>query len=307
MAPAYARRVPTDPLLAIADELYALPVADFTAARDAHAKELKASDKDLAARVKALRKPSVAAWALNLFVRREKDQVEQVIAVGEALREAQANLDGAELRALTRQRRQLTAAVTGRARACAHDEGVRLSDAVAEQLEATLTAAMLDEGAAAAVRSGMLVAALAATGVEAVDVAGAVGAPEALGFTATAREADEEPPPRPELRVVPDPEADQKRRRAAQEKVDAAEARVGEAQEAFDAAAAEVGELEARSMQVQAQIDELRRRLAELETSAEEVDDELSDAEDVRSEAEAALAAAIREREADVAALARLR
>lgn len=297
----------TDPLLAIADELYALPVAAFTAARDARAKDLRASDKQLSARVKALRKPSAAAWAVNLFVRRETEQVEQVIAVGEALREAQANLDGDELRALTRQRRQLTAAVTGRVRACAGDEGQRLSDAVADQVEATLTAAMLDEGAAAALRSGMLVASLAATGVEAVDVASAVGAPEALGFTATAREADEEPPPRPELRVVPDPEADQKRRRAAQEKVDAAQAQVDQAQEALDVAAAEVGELEARSMQVQAQLDELRRQIAELETSAEEVDDELSDAEDVRAEAEETLAGAVRDREAAEAALARLR
>ena len=299
--------MPTDPLLAIADELYALPVADFTASRDAHAKELKGADKELSARVKALRKPSTAAWAVNLFVRRERDQVEQVIAVGEALREAQANLDGAELRALTRQRRQLTAAVTGRARACATEAGQRLSDAVADQVEATLTAAMLDEGAAAAVRSGMLVAPLAATGVEAVDVAAAVGAPEALGFTATARDADDDPPPRPELRVVPDPEADQKRRRAAQEKVDAAEAQVGEAQVAYDAAAAEVGQLEARSMQLQARMDELRQQLAELETEAEEVDDELSDAEDVRSEAEETLAGAIRDREAAVTAMKRLR
>ncbi|WP_426244161.1 hypothetical protein [Nocardioides sp. LHG3406-4] len=297
----------TDPLLAIADELYALGVAEFTAARDARVKELKASDKELSARVKLLRKPSVAAWAVNLFVRREAEQVEQVIAVGAALREAQANLDGDELRALTRQRRQLTAAVSSRVRACAADERQRLSDSVVEQVEATLTAAMLDEGAAAAVRSGMLTASLAATGVEAVDVAAVVAAPGALGFTASVRQADDEPPAaRPELHVVPDPEADQKRRKAAQEKLDAAEAGVAEAQEAYDTAAVEVGELEARSMQVQAQIDELRRQIAEHEATAEEVDDELSDAEDVRAEAEETLAAAIRDREAAAAALAKL-
>ncbi len=305
-ARAYARRVSTDPLLAIADELYGLAVADFTAARDSRAKELKTTDKALSARVKALKRPSAAAWAVNVFVRRETAQVEQVIAVGAALREAQANLDGDELRALTRQRRQLTAAVTTRARACAADEGHRLSDSVADQVEATLTAAMLDEGAAAAVRSGLLTAALAATGVDAVDVASAVAAPDALGFTASAREAEERPPSRPELHVVPDPEADQKKRRAAQEKLDAAEAEVTQTQEAYSAAAAEVGQLEARTMQVQAEIDELRRRIAELETTAEEIDDELSDAEDVRAEAEEALAAAIRDREAAAALLARL-
>src|SRR6187397_557328 len=102
-------------LLSIADELFGLPLPDFTPARDARAKELKA-DKALAAAVKALKKPSLAAWVVNLLVRRDAEQVEQVLAVGAALREAQATLDGAELRALTKQRRQLTAAVTSRAR-----------------------------------------------------------------------------------------------------------------------------------------------------------------------------------------------
>ena len=295
-----------DPLLGIADELYSLPVGDFTAARDARAKELKGSDKELSARVKALRKPSVAAWVVNLFVRREGEQVDQVIAVGEALREAQVNLDGAELRALTRQRRQLTAAVTGRARAVAGDEGQRLTDALADQVEATLTAAMLDEGAAKAVRSGLLTTSLAATGVEAVDVSAAVALPEALGFAAPAREASDEPTARPELRVVPDPEADEKRRRAARERLDAAEVEAATAQEAYDVAATEVAHLEARSMQVQAELDELRRRIAELEATAEEVDDELSDAEDVRAEAEDTLTEAKKARDAAAAALEKL-
>ena len=60
----------SDELLEIADGLYGLPQDEFTPARDARAKELKA-DKDLAAAVKKLKKPSVAAWAVNLFVRRE--------------------------------------------------------------------------------------------------------------------------------------------------------------------------------------------------------------------------------------------
>src|SRR4051812_49957646 len=98
-------RVPTmaDELLEIADELYGLALPAFTPARDARAKELKGSP--LSARVKALRKPSTAAWVVNLLVRRETGQVEQVLTVGQALREAQASMSGEELRALTRQRR----------------------------------------------------------------------------------------------------------------------------------------------------------------------------------------------------------
>lgn len=292
-------------LLEIADELYGLALGDFTPSRDARAKQLKGEDATLAAQVKALRKPALAAWVVDQLVRHETEQVDQVIAVGAALRAAQAELAGEELRALTRQRRQLTAAVTTRARAVAAERGQKVTAAVSDQVEATLTAAMVDEGCARAVRSGLLVAPLATTGVDAVDPGPALALPEALGFAAAARPAP--PVARPDLRVVPDPEADRKAIEAAERLLaDADEAHAG-AEQALAAAVAEVEELEARGLQVQSEIDELRRRLAELEEASEEVDDELADAEDVRAEAQDALAAATREREAADAALQRLR
>lgn len=289
-------------LLEVADELYALPLADFTPARDARAKELKGTD--LAKPVKALKKPSLAAWVVNLFVRRDQGQVEQVLSVGAALREAQAGMSGAELRELTKQRRQLTAAITTQARGLAREEGVKVTESVADQVEATLTAAMVSERCGEAVRSGLLVAALSTTGVDDVDVEAAVAVPEALGFTATPREA--EPPPKPELKVVPDPEADEKARAAAQEALDAAEEQVGEARTAYDEAAREVEELRARQLQIEAEIDELKRKIATLEDSYDDVDDELGDAEAVRDEAQGTLDDATRARDDAAAELARL-
>ncbi len=175
---------------------------------------------------------------------------------------------------------------------------------MSDQVEATLTAAMIDEACASAVRSGLLVAALATTGIEAADAAAAVALPEALGFAAPAREA--EPEQRPELHVVPDPEADEKARRAAEEALDAAESRLADAESALGAAAKDVEDLEARGMQLQAELDELRGKVAELESRFEEVDEELGDAEDVRSEAESAAAAARKERDAARERVARL-
>ena len=291
-------------LLAIADELYGLGLGDFTPARDARAKELKKGDPDLSAQVKRLRKPSVAAWAVNLLVRREAEQVGQVLGVGAALREAAASLAGEELRALTRQRRQLTAAVTTRARAVAAEAGQRLTDAVADQVEATLTAAIIDEDCARAVRSGLLVAALAATGVDEVDLGAAVAVPEALGFTATPQDAA--PAPRPELHVVPDPDADAKALAAAREELEEAEGELAEATGALDEATTRVHDLEARSLQVQGELDELRRRLAELESRAEEVDEELEEAEESRTDAEEVVLEARRTRDAAAEAVARL-
>ena len=291
-------------LLEAADELYALPLADFTPRRDALAKSLKGTPQ--AAQVKALKKPSLAAWVVNLLVRREPGQVDQVLAVGEALREAQANLSGDELRALTKQRRQLTAAVTTTARRHALEFGQKVTQSVADEVEATLTAAMIDESAAAAVRSGLLVKSLKTTGLGDLDLTAYVAVSDVAGFTPQPL-GEPEPPPPTDLKVVPDPEADQKKLRAAQEKLEAAEAEVTKAQSELSEATATVAELEARSLQVQAEIDELRRRLGELEESQDEIDEELTDAQDAVAAARLEVTTAQKARDRASAAVDKLR
>lgn len=277
-------------LLEIAEELYGLPLGEFTAARDARARDLKGTP--LAGSVKALRKPATAAWVVDLLVRRENDQVAQMVTVGEALRQAQEGMDAAALRELTKQRRQLTAALTVRARALARSVGLKVTEQVAEQVEETLTAAMIDASAAQAVRSGLLVAPLRATGVGSVDAAGAVALPDALGFSA-APVAD----PPVSLHLVPDPEPDRRALEEAQAALAEASAAVQEAEAERDRAAAEVERLQAHALQVQAELDELRRQVAELEESAQEIDDELAEAEEERTEAESAVAVAVRRRD----------
>lgn len=289
-------------LLSIADELYALPLADFTPARDAKAMELKGTD--LAKEVKALKKPSLAGWVVNLLVRHEADQVEQILQVGAALREAQASMSGDDLRQLTRQRRQLTAAVTTQARRLAREHGQKITEAVAAQVEATLTAAMVDEACAKAVRSGMLLGPLASTGVDAVELDRSVALPDALGFVAITRETPE--PGKPELHVVRDPDGDKKALATARESLAEAEEELAEATEAFDTASQELSDLEARSMQIQAEIDELKRKIAELDETAEEVDEEIGEAEDAKAEAQETLTEATRARDAAAKAVAKL-
>ena len=144
---------------------------------------------------------------------------------------------------------------------------------------------MVDEGAARAVRSGLLVAALAATGVGEVDVAPALAAPGGArlhrgGPRGRAGRASPSctsyPTRRPTPRRSGRPRSSWTRPRRSSPR------RRQAAQEAAD----EVEQLEARSLQLQAELDELRRKISELETAQEENDDELSDAEDVRSEAD---------------------
>lgn len=290
----------SEDLLDVAAELYGLPLADFTPTRDARAKELKGTP--LAQQVKALKKPSTAAWVVDLLVRYQTEQVEQLISVGAALREAQEGMDAVQLRELTRQRRQLTAAVTSSARALARRHGLRVTDQVAQQVEATLTAAMIDPGAARAVRSGLLVSALSATGVGDLDVSSAVALPEALGFEAS---PVAEPAPEP-LHAVPDLEPDVRALDDAREALDQAEQAVTDARAERDEAAADLDRLRARSLQIQSEIDELRRRLAELEDTAAEVDDDLTSAEEACDDAETVLAEATRTRDDAAAAVRRL-
>ncbi|MER7555411.1 hypothetical protein ABTZ46_00625 [Nocardioides sp. NPDC126508] len=290
---------PAPELLDIAAELYGLPLPDFTPERDARAKGLKGTA--LAGPVKALKKPSTAAWVVNLLVRYETEQVEQVISVGALLREAQTGMDAAQLRELTKQRRQLTAAVTTRARGLAREHGLRVTEAVATQVEATLTAAMIDESAAQAVRSGLLVSALSATGIDAVDAAGAVALPDALGF-----EVPEVVPPPPEpLRAVPDL-PDTAALDEAREALEKAESALSGAEAQRDKAAAAFKDVEARSLQVKSEIEDVRRRLADLEAAAVDVDDELTEAEEERESAEAAVSDAAAARDSAAAEVERL-
>lgn len=169
----------------VAYELYGMPPEDFTATRDARARQARTEgDRDLAAAIKALRRPSAAAWAVNALVRAHPAEVERLLDLGEALREAQAALDGAELRALDKQQRQVLAAVRRRAQAVLADAGHRMSEAVARQVEQTLKAGMADAEAATAVRSGMLVTDLESTGFGPVDLTGAVAVEGPVGSVA---------------------------------------------------------------------------------------------------------------------------
>src|SRR5438094_10544964 len=70
-------------------DLYGLPLERFTEERNSLAKALrKEGRRDEAAEVAALRKPSVAAWAVNQLVRTQRRAVAELFAAGDALREA---------------------------------------------------------------------------------------------------------------------------------------------------------------------------------------------------------------------------
>ncbi len=160
----------------VADDLYAGPPADFVARRTAAVKAARADgDKELAAAIGDLRKPTVSAWLVNLLVRDDPALAQQVIALGEGLREAEKSLDGPALRELSAQRRQLVRSLVARARRLAQAAGQKVGEQVAQELDATLTAALADPEVAREVASGRLTAAREYAGFGSGDASASAG------------------------------------------------------------------------------------------------------------------------------------
>jgi hypothetical protein len=140
--------------------LYEAPPERFVAQRDEAAAAARGrGDRDAAKRVAALRKPTVAAWLVNLLALRRPELLSELVQLAKALRTAQRNLRGDELRGLSEQRRKVVSALVAQARDLAVEAD---PDAAAGKLpladvEATLTAALADEAVAEQVRSGRLV------------------------------------------------------------------------------------------------------------------------------------------------------
>ncbi|MGY1858144.1 hypothetical protein [Modestobacter sp. SYSU DS0290] len=291
----------------VADELYGVPPEEFVAARTAARDRARAAgDKQLAKDVAALPKPTTAAWVCNLLARRAPDEVAQLTELGELLRSAQLDLAGDQLRELGRQRNQVVAALARQARGLAHREGHDVSTAVAEQVEATLRAAIADPDAGAALQGGRLTAALSYTGLGPVDLSAAVAAP--------ARRA---PARRPHTSRAPAPAdddrdareqarreaAERRRRELVQAERDAEEAAAvaRDAGAAAEDAERELGEATERHAQLQARVEELTAELRRAEQDAAAAGRTVPEREHRRDAAarRAATATAIAERAAD--------
>lgn len=195
----------------VADELYGLPPKEFTAARNAAAKQT--DDKDLAKAIQELRRPTVGAWAVNKLVRDAPEGLEEALGLSTAQ---------LTMRELGRKRKELLEALVYRTLELTGP----LADDAVTQVRNTLTAAMADPESAEQVRAGHLT-----KGLEYSGFGFALPAPEPAqdGEDALARKRRER---------------QEKKRAEAQQAVDEAEQAVGEAQadqlaaqRAFDRAA----------------------------------------------------------------------
>lgn len=142
----------------VADRLYALPPADFTAARAEEVGAAKDAGKiQLARDIGALRKPTVSAWAVNKAAREHPDELAELLDLGAELRDAWAAHDADALAELTKRRGEVAGRLARLIRP-------GLSAAAASEVDQTLDAAVVDEGAAEQVRRGRLVKPLSYSG-----------------------------------------------------------------------------------------------------------------------------------------------
>jgi uncharacterized coiled-coil protein SlyX len=258
-----------------ANQLYAAPAADFIATRNELAKQLKAGGDQLGStRLKALRKPTAAAWLANLVARERPDELDDLLALGDEFRQATADLDGERLRKLTPRRHQLLDQLTKAAKSLADDAGQKISADVGQKLRETLDAAMVDPAVGEAVRDARISSALRHVGFGVVDESGEPS--NATPLTDERRKRAEE-----RAKTAPRQQEDSAKDKAAREKAereqekreqaerDQAKRELNDAIAAADAAEATVHDLDAQLTAAREAVekaqDEVRRITGELD------------------------------------------
>ncbi|MFC8271046.1 hypothetical protein ACFUJR_00580 [Streptomyces sp. NPDC057271] len=251
------------------DELYGMAPDEFVAARDARTAEARrAGNAADAKRIAALRRPTLAAWASNRFVRERPEDVRRLLALGETLREATRLLDATRMREAGGVRNKVLAAEVREAAAVAEGAGHPLSASVRQEVEQLFRAVLADPDIAAEWSSGRL-----------------VKPPQApVGFGAI---APEPLPARPETQRRPGPACDRDRAADDEAAAEKAEAEKKAAEQAARKAAEKA----------EAAVAEARRRDEELqaaEARAAEADDDVAALEERLRDAKSAQRAARR-------------
>lgn len=258
------------------DDLYGLPLDEFIAARDALAKELKAAgDKDAAADVKKLRKPSLAAWALNRTARRHPEDVARLLEAAAGVQQAQEDALAGDARGLREATRALADEVERVADVAAAELGGS-SGGQRDRMVSSLRAATTDEVGADLLRRGVLVEHLAPAGFGLGGLGDAAPAPKASPERARGK-------PKASKEATEAVEAAKRELRRAESEAETAETRAHRRAERAEAAAR-------RAVEAQREAEEARSEAEEASGVAVAARRRAADAATRLAEAEAALA-----------------
>jgi hypothetical protein len=246
--------------------LYGLPLEQFTPERNALAAELRAQgDGEAAAAVKALRKPTAAAWAVNQLVRAEPDLVEALLGAGgelrQAHRQAASGRGAAQLRAAAEAERAAVDALMARAPRAV---GRPLTLALMESIRNSLHAASSDDEARERVRTGTLTTELRPIGLGPIPAETPRRPRKAAAGRGARQRADELART---LKAARASEAALRREAdAAARALERAEEAYARARETAEAAAERAQQARVRLKNARAELADAQRRRADLET-----------------------------------------
>ncbi|HUP16091.1 MAG TPA: hypothetical protein VM848_08605 [Acidimicrobiia bacterium] len=147
------------------DDLYAAPLDQFVKVRNEVAGRLKKDgDEPAAARVAALKKPSVSAWTVNQLARSGSLDLQRLIKAGEALEQAQSRaMSGKDSSGFEEARRDEAAAIF-LLRTAAKQQLKAASPAVLDRIVSTLRAGVATPEGRGLLKQGRLTEDLEPTG-----------------------------------------------------------------------------------------------------------------------------------------------
>jgi hypothetical protein len=123
------------------DELFKLPLAEFTAARNALAAQLKqrglANDANL---VKSLSKPPISAWTVNQLYWHHREEFDKLLAAGQHFRKAQTSGKIANMRGALDTRREALSRLSDLATSLLQDGGHNPAPDTIRRVSTTLEA-----------------------------------------------------------------------------------------------------------------------------------------------------------------------
>jgi hypothetical protein len=287
------------------DNLFKLPLTDFTAARNALATRLKKEGRaEEADRVKGIQKPPASAWTVNQLYWRQRKDIDELLRVGDKFRAAQAaQLAGksSDLRGLLNERRDALSALMKHAGAVLRDAGHSVSPDTTRRIMTTLEALATYGDTPGAPRAGRLTDDIDPPGFEALAalVPRGEGGKNAAEPTRVLQFRQEERARRGKKKTAEDQAA---RREKAREALREAEKGLKEAQRDAERAEAELKKAAARAKAAQKEKEEFEQRFEKIQAEA---DAATKEARRVAEEAEnAAQAVSDAEREVEKARLA---
>jgi hypothetical protein len=256
------------------DKLYEVKPEEFTALRTKlAARARKQGDAAGAKRIASARKPTTAAWMVNLLVHANEDVKPSLSDLGERLRAAHSAMDGSAIRQLSSEQRSL---VDELARAAFQGADVtNPSAALREDVTGTLQAAIADPDVAA--RLGQLVKAEKWSGF------GDFGDSTAVSTAGRSTKTTAEPQPARQKSTGGDRRGDD--HRESMREAEETKAALAAAEHAKDGADAELSERQSDLAVARLRHDEMRRRLEDAERALSAADKAYGEAKQAVREA----------------------